>query len=200
MVNKRLKKVTPTPTPTPAETPTPTPSYTPTAFQLIAAVSRKTHGVTPFDINLPLTSEPGVECRGSGGIHTILFTFNKVVVSGNASVTTGAGSVLGIPVIVGDTMTVILTGVSDVQKVTVILKNVTDNFTQVLPDTAVSVNMLIGDTTGNHTVNSSDVSQTKARSGTTVNGVNFRADVTVNGSINASDVSIVKSRSGNAVP
>ena len=32
-----------------------------------SAVSRKTHGATPFDINLPPTGTPGVECRSGGG-------------------------------------------------------------------------------------------------------------------------------------
>jgi hypothetical protein len=64
----------------------------------------------------------------------------------------------------------------------------------------ISVIMLIGDTTGNKTVNASDVAQTKAQSGLAVTSANFREDVTHNGSINASDVSLVKSRSGFGVP
>ena len=57
-------------------------------------------------------------------------------------------------------MTVNLTGVADVQEVTVTLSNVMDSFAQVLPDKAVSVNMLIGDATGDRSVNGSDVAQT----------------------------------------
>ena len=60
--------------------------------------------------------------------------------------------------------------------------------------------LLNGDTTGNGSVNASDVSQTKARSGQPVDATNFRNDVTVNGSINASDVSLVKTQSGTALP
>ena len=97
-------------------------------------------------------------------------------------------------------MTVNLTGVTDAQKITVTLSNVTDSFAQVLANTAVSVDMLIGDVTGNKAVNSSDVSQTKSKSGQPVDATNFRTDVTANGMINASDVSLVKSRSGNALP
>ena len=73
-------------------------------------------------------------------------------------------------------MTVNLTGVTDVQKITVTLSNVTDSFAQVLPNTAVSMNMLIGDTSGNKTVNASDVSQTKLQSGQAVTATNFRED------------------------
>ena len=97
-------------------------------------------------------------------------------------------------------MTVNLTGVADVQKITVTLSNVTDSFAQVLPDTAVSVNMLVGDTNGNKTVNASDIAQTKGQSGLPVTAANFRTDVTADGSITASDIALVKSHSGASVP
>jgi hypothetical protein len=93
-----------------------------------------------------------------------------------------------------------LTGVTDVQKITLKLSSVTDAFAQVLADTMVSVNILAGDTSGNKTVNSTDVSQTKLQSGAAVSAANFREDVVVSGSINATDVSLVKSRAGFGVP
>lgn len=165
---------------------------------LVGAVSRKTHaGAGTFDISLPLTGSAAVECRTGGGKCMLVFTFNNDVVSGGASVTTGTGSVSGSAVFAGSTMTVNLTGVANAQKVTVTLSGVTDSFAQVVANTVVSMNMLIGDTTGNATVNSSDVSQTKAQSGMGVSNSNFREDVTVSGDINSADVSLVKSRSGN---
>ena len=171
------------------------------ALQLTSAVSRKTHGAAgDFDIDLPLTGEPGVECRSSGGNHTFVVTFSNQTVSGNASVTSGTGTVAGSPTFNGNTMTVNLTGVTDVQKITVTLNNVTDSFAQVLPDTPVSVNMLIGDTTANKTVNASDVGQTKAQSGLPVTVANFRTDTNVNGSITASDIGQVKASAGNSLP
>ncbi len=122
------------------------------------------------------------------------------IVSGNASVTSGTGSVVGSPAFNGNTMTVNLTGVADVQKLTVTLSNVTDSFAQVMPDTAISVNMLIGDTSGNKTVNASDVGQTKAQSGLPITAANFREDVIPNGTINASDIGQVKADAGHTVP
>ena len=50
------------------------------------------------------------------------------------------------------------------------------------------------------TVNATDVSQTKLKSGQAVDTSNFREDVTVNGTINSSDVSTVKLKSGTALP
>ncbi len=173
----------------------------PGTLQLTAAVSRKTHGgAGNFDIPLPLVGGVGVECRSTGGVYKLVFTFSNNMVSGNASVTTGTGSVAGSPIFANNTMTVNLTGVADVQRITVTLSNVTDTFAQALPDTAVSVNMLIGDTSGNKAVNASDVSQTKLQSGQAVTATNFREDVNVNGSINATDVSLVKLKSGTALP
>lgn len=167
---------------------------------LTGAASEKLHGgLGPFSINLPLTGAPGTECRSSGGMHTLVFTFTNEVVSGNAVVTSGTG-LAGSPTFAGNTMTVSLSGVADVQKITVTLSNVTDNFAQVLPDTAVNMNVLVGDTTGNKFVDASDVGQTKAQSGMIVTEQNARQDVTANGSIDASDIGLVKSRSGTSIP
>ncbi len=170
-------------------------------LQLTSAVSRKTHGIAgDFDIDLPLTGEPGVECRSSGGDHTFVVTFSNPVVSGNASVTSGSGNVTGSPTFSGNTMMVSLTGVADVQQITVTLSNVTDDFAQVLPDTSVNANMLIGDTTANKTVNAADISQTKGQSGVPVTAANFRTDVNASGAISASDISQVKANAGHTLP
>jgi dockerin type I repeat protein len=170
-------------------------------LQLTSAVSRKTHGgAGDFDVDLPLTGEPGVECRSSGGDHAFVITFSNPVVSGDASVTSGSGNVAGSPTFSGNTMTVNLTGVTDVQQITVTLSNVTDSFAQVLPDTPVSANMLIGDTNGNKTVNASDVAQTKGQSGLPVTAANFRTDVNASGTITASDIAQAKANAGHTLP
>jgi hypothetical protein len=170
-------------------------------MQLTTAVSRKAHGAAgSFDISLPLTGEPAVECRSASGSHTVVFTFNNNVATGTANVTSGVGSVSGSPAISANTMTVDLIGVADVQKLTVTLTGVIDTSAQALPDTAVSLNILAGDVGGNKTVNATDVSQTKLQSGVPVTAANFREDVVVSGSINATDIGLVKSRSGSSVP
>jgi hypothetical protein len=168
-------------------------------FELVAAASRKMQGAMSFDINLPLTGSPGVECRSGAAGHTLVFTFTNSVVSGSASVTGGVGTA-GAASFSGNTMTVPLSGVMDQQKITVTLNGVTDVFTQVLPATSVSMNVLLGDTTANKTVNASDISQVKAQSGAVANAANFRTDTNVSGTINASDVSQVKANSGHGVP
>jgi uncharacterized delta-60 repeat protein len=173
----------------------------PGVFSLISVVSRKTHGgAGTFDIALPLTGEPGVECRSTNGRHTLVFTFSDDVVSGSATLTDGTGSVFGNPIFSGKTMTVILTGVTDVQKITVTLNTVTTSTAQVLPDTAVSANMLVGDTTGDKSVKSSDVTQTRGQVGVAVSAANFRQDVKTDGSIDVTDVGQVRSHVGNSLP
>ncbi len=174
---------------------------TPPALALMSAASRKIHGSAgTFDIDLPLVGEPGIESRNTGGDHTFVFTFDNTVVSGSASVTSGVGSVAGSPTFSGHTMTVELTSVADVQKITVTLHSVTDSFGQVLADTAVSVNMLIGDDTFNRAVNAADIYRAKMQSGMPVTAANFRADINANGSITASDVSQAKANSGHTLP
>src|SRR4029077_4420648 len=60
---------------------------------LVGAASRKVHGATAFDVDLPLTGTPGTECRsgGANGNYTIVFKF-AVAVSTVASANVAAGT------------------------------------------------------------------------------------------------------------
>jgi hypothetical protein len=162
-------------------------------------VSMKTHGATSFGINLPLTGNGAVECRsgGANGTHQIVLSFASPVTLTSASITKGIGNVSSIDVN-GSQVTVNLTGVANAQNIFTTLFDVSDGTNS--NDITIPVGLLLGDTTGNGTVNSSDISQTKGQSGTVVSSGNFRTDITVNGSINSSDISTVKSKSGTALP
>ena len=142
-----------------------------------------------------------MECRsgGANGDYTFVFTFTNDVINGTAMVSSGVGNISGAPVFSANTMTVNLTGVTNVQTITVSAQNVTDQFLQTLPNSSATAVILAGDTNGNSAVNASDVSQTKAQAGQVVDNSNFRTDVSVNGAINASDVSLVKQHSGEGV-
>jgi photosystem II stability/assembly factor-like uncharacterized protein len=173
---------------------------TASSFQLLSAVSRKIHRrAGTFDVNLPLTGTAGVECRDGAGSYSFVFSFTTNVVSGTASVTSGAGTA-GTPTFAGTTMTVPLTGVTDVQTVTVTLSGVTDVSSQVLPNTPVSANMLIGDVNGDKTVNSTDVTLTRGQIGMAVTTGNFREDVKVSGTITSADARQVQSDVGHSLP
>jgi hypothetical protein len=130
----------------------------------------------------------------------IVIAFTTDVVSGSATVSSGIGSVLGPPTFSGTTMTVHLTGVADVQQITVTLSNVSDSSGQVLPPIAVSMKMLIGDVNADRVVNSGDALQTRSRAGQGTDNANFRWDLNADGVINSGDTLVVRSRSGNSVP
>ena len=166
---------------------------------LVRAVSRKVHGeVGAFDIDLPLTGAPGVECR-TGAVpdaHQIVLIFANSVAFSGVSVTAGTGSAAAN--VSGTEVTVDLTGVANAQTIMITLANVDDGANY--GDVSVPMRVLAGDVTGNRKVNASDVTQTKAQSGQPVSAANFRTDVNTNGSINSSDITIVKSRSGTGIP
>jgi hypothetical protein len=78
------------------------------------------------------------------------------------------------------------------------LNNVSDGTNTI--NAPVTFGLLIGDTNGNGSVNSSDVAQVKAQSGTSACPPTFRTDVTGDGNINSSDVALVKSTVGTSLP
>ena len=164
------------------------------------AASRKLHGGTPIDVNLPLTGSPGIECRSGGASndYQLVFTFPSAVTFTGAAVTIGAGSVSGSSGSGTPTVTVNLTNVTNAQRITVMLSAVSNGTST--GDIGVQMGVLIGDTNGNGSVNSTDVSQTKLQSGQAVTGANFRNDINFNGTITASDVSAVKLKTGTALP
>jgi FtsP/CotA-like multicopper oxidase with cupredoxin domain len=169
-------------------------------------VSRKTHAAAgTYDIDLPVTGNPGIECRsgGANGNYTLVFTFAEALTSvDGASVTTGAGSVVSSQIDSSDAHNYIvnLTGVSNVQRITVSLTNVhgpAGSFSSVV---SAPMQVLIGDTTYNGVVNSSDVVQAKSRVGQSLNATNFRSDVNASGTVTSSDVALVKGQVGTELP
>ena len=124
----------------------------------------------------------------------MIIDFANPVTVGSASVTSGTGSVSSFSVS-GSEVTVNLTGVTNVQRITVTLFNVNNG-----GNVSVSMGVLVGDANGNALVNASDVSLTKAQVGQQVTGSNFREDINANGLINSVDVALVKSKVGTALP
>jgi hypothetical protein len=168
----------------------------------ISAVSRKTHGTAgDFDVDLPLTGKPGIECRTGPtlGNHTVVITFAVPVTVSNVTVTPGAGGTAAIAPTNGFSVnntqvTVNLTNVSNAQTITINLLGVVGGANS--GNVAIPMSVLLGDVSGNGLVNSTDISQTQAQSGQSVTGSNFRTDVNANGLINSTDITIVQSKSG----
>jgi hypothetical protein len=172
-----------------------------------SVVSRKAHGSAgSFDIDLPVTGSPGIECRSGGATndYTIVATFSgNVAVQGHpqAQVTSGTGTVGtagasngGIVTISGNAVTIPLTNVTNAQTINVTLFGVNGVGNLLIP-----MAVLAGDVNSNRAVNASDISLTKSLIGQEVDITNFRSDVNANGVINASDVSTVKSHVGSGV-
>jgi hypothetical protein len=161
------------------------------------AVSRKAHGTAgPFDVNL-LGLSTGIEPRTGGptGNHKIVITFPTAITIG--SISSSCGSVAQITT-AGTETTIELTGVANATRCSIDLHGVNDGSTT--NDISIPAGFLVGDTTANGLVNSSDISQTQSQSGQLVTLSNFREDVTVNGLINSSDIALVQSASGTGLP
>jgi hypothetical protein len=171
----------------------------PPPVQFLSAASRKVHGSggPSFDVNRPLAGKPGIECRsgGAGGNHTLVYKFqNPITNCGLVSGASGSAAPGSDPT----ECVANVSGLPDAQYSTVTLQGVSDSSATF--NVSATLGVLPGDTTGNGSVNSSDISQTQSQSGQTLTSGNFREDVTVNGLINSSDIGFVQSKSGTALP
>jgi hypothetical protein len=172
-------------------------------------VARKGHGSAgAFDIDLPLTGSPGVECRTSGrplNDYTIVVTFpSPIAVTGNpqAALTVGIGTIGtngtsngGMVLVSGNTITVPLTNVTDAQLANVTLFQLNGSGNMTIP-----VRLISGDVNGDGTVNTGDALQTRNRSGQSADATNFRSDVNTDGVVNGGDTTVVRARSGGGLP
>jgi hypothetical protein len=178
--------------------------YLVSPVQLSTVVSRMTHGdAGKFDVDL--TNGSGIECRSGGvnGDYTLVFSFaNPINNVGGASVSAGTGSVSNrnIDSNDGHNYIVNLTGITNVQTISVSLSNVTDSVGNFSNAVSTSMGVLVGDTNADRFVNSADIGQTKSQSGAGLTNSNFREDLNADGSINSADIALVKSKSGTALP
>jgi hypothetical protein len=169
--------------------------------QLISAVSRKTHGVAgTFDIDLPQTGAPGIECRsgGANGEFQVVTTFAGNVTFNTASVTSGAGTIAGSTGNGTPAITVNLTGVTNGQTITITLAGVNDGTHT--GHVAVQMGVLLGDANANKVVSNTDVAAVKAQVAAPVTQSNFRNDVNINGIVSNTDVSTTKAQVGTSLP
>ena len=168
----------------------------------IGVQSRKTHASAgvfdlPIDVNMQITDPVTVEPRIIGSGHTIVFQFNQTITAtGTVAAIDAASSTLGATsVAVGNEVIVTLASVPNATRVKISLTSVNGTF-----DTSASLGFLTGDVNNSRSVNSSDISAVKARSGQTTTAANFQFDLNASGSINSSDISTVKARSGMTLP
>ncbi len=170
-----------------------------TPLTLIGVTSRKTHGAAgifqvPINETIAINGAVNVEPRAIGAGHSIVFQFNANIAT--------IGAVTAVD---ESTASVAATATPNANEVVVTLPMLTDNkrVTVSLPmvngvtiNKSVSVGFLLGDVNDSRSVNSSDISSVKARSGQPTTAANFRFDVNASGAINSSDISASKSRAG----
>lgn len=168
--------------------------------------SRKIHGSAgTFDVELPLTGNPGTECRAGGttGDYTLVFTFaNNLTSVGGASVSRGTGSVANSHIDSNDAQSFIvnLTGVTNAQVVTVTLSNVSDSVGDFSASISASMRVLVGDVNTSGLVDSGDVFLVRQQTGQTVIQSNFREDVNASGLIDSGDVFMTRQQTGTSSP
>jgi hypothetical protein len=178
----------------------------PPPVQLNAVVSRKSHGsIGNFVIDLPLTGNPGIECRsgGANGDYTLIFTFANTLTSvSSASVSTGTGSVTSSNIDSSDAHNYIvsLTGAANAQFITVSLTNVTDSAGNFSPAVAGQMGVLLGDVNASGRVDAADVSLVRQQTLQPVSSSNFREDINTSGRIDAADVSIAREQTLTSLP
>ena len=168
------------------------------ALTLQQVVSRKTHGATPFDIDIDraaaISGNITVEPRIIGLGHSIVFVFDApVTAAGSVSVVDSNTNSIGTATVAasGNSVVVTLTGVVDNKRVTVSIFGVNGS-----GGGSAAIGFLVGDVNGTRSVSASDISAVKARSGQGATALNFKFDVNATGAISASDISAVKARSG----
>jgi hypothetical protein len=172
----------------------------PPVINALYAVSRKMHGnAGTFDIDLPLSGNPGIEPRagGAAGDYQVVVTFASPITLNNASVATGAGGVSNIAV-KGSEVTVNLTGVSGAQTLLITLTGVSNGTTT--GNVSVPMSVLVGDVNGDGFVLSGDYTAVRQESGTPVDGNTFKFDVNADGFILSGDYTTVRQRSGMHLP
>ena len=174
-------------------------NVSPAVLTLLSVVSRKIHGATPFSLTIdhaqPLSGNVTVEPRVIGSGHTLVFHFDSAVTSVAAAATAldtlmnSAGNASAAAVN-GDVL-VALTNVADRKRLTITLTGINGSGTA-----QASMGFLVGDVNNTRSVNSSDASGVKSRSGQAATALNFQFDVNVSGAITAADIAAVKARAG----
>ncbi len=169
----------------------------------LSAVSRKTHDSIspPFDVDLPLSGNLGIECRKGQGPnanqHQIVVTFpGPITLVGTPTVSSGTGSV-STAITSSNQAFINLTGVTNAQRMAVTL-TVNDGVNT--GPVVVPMGVLLGDVDGSGRVDSTDVFQVRQQTLQNANSSNFRMDLDESGRIDSTDVFITRQQTLTSLP
>jgi hypothetical protein len=180
-----------------------------TAYRVVAApltpsmvvgMSHKVHGSGgPFDlVTGTVLTNPTTDPR-IGPNQNMVFTFDKPVIAGVATVTEGV-AVAGTPTFNANTMTVPLTGVTDQQYVTVTLSNVTSADGGTGGSGVMRVGYLMGDVNQSRVVSVGDLGLVNAQLAQPVSKTNFLKDVNASGTLTLADKGLTNTNLTRALP
>lgn len=170
--------------------------FTSTPSLPATVVSRLVHNGTPYDIALPLTGTPGIECRRqTTGVYQVVFTFPASVTVSGAQVTSGTGNVTNFTPS-GAEIAVNLNGVSNAQTIVVSLLGVSGGASGTV---SVPMSVLVGDVNASGLVDSGDVTVVRQNNLNPASS-NPRADVNTSGLIDSGDVTVVRQQNLTSLP
>jgi uncharacterized repeat protein (TIGR01451 family) len=185
----------------------------PTSFTVVAggvapvlqsAVLRRVHGAAgTFDLPLTLTTPPTVNHNPtteprSGTTHQIVFTYDKPLSTAAVNVT--EGTAVKSSSLVGSTVVVNLTGVTNAQYVTVSLTSVgsADGGSGGIGEARVG--FLEGDVNQSRVVSVADLGLVNAQLAQPTTAANYLKDINASGSITIADKGLTNARLTNSLP
>jgi hypothetical protein len=180
--------------------------FAPPPVPLVSVVSELSHGSAgTFDVTLPLSGSPGIECRsgGANGDYTLVFTFATPLTSvSGASVSSGVGLVGSSSIDGSDAHNYVvnLTGVTNTQYLTVSLSNVTDSVGNFSSSASATMGVLLGDVNSTGRTDAGDVTTVRNNTVSIPDQQTFRYDVNTSGRIDAGDVTVTRNASVTVLP
>ncbi len=166
---------------------------------LQGSVLRKVHGAAgPFDLTLsPVLTAPTTEPR-AGPAHQLVFTYDKPLNAAIAAVTEGVAGISS--TIVGSTVVVNLSGVTNAQYVTVSLTGIGSTDGGAGGTGTVRVGLLEGDVSQNRIVTVADLGQVNAQLAQPLTAANFLKDVNASGALTVADKGLTNAKLTTSLP
>ena len=172
----------------------------PQAPSLAVTMTERTHGAAgPFDlVTSTIPTNPTTDPR-AGPNQNMVFTFDKPVTGGAASVTEGTATA-GTPIFKANTMTVPLTGVTDKQYVTVAVSGVASADGGSGGTGVMRVGYLLGDVNQTRVVSVGDLGIVNAQLAQPVTSANFLKDVNASGTLTLADKGMTNANLSKGLP
>jgi hypothetical protein len=157
-----------------------------------------------FKVALPLTDDPGIECRtdGHNDYHKFLFTFNNPLTAVH-DIVASCGDIVITKIDRNDRRLLrasLVANGCNANYVTITLIGLHDDQGHTLGEAAVTFGLLLGDVNSDGMVDEDDAALVEADLGARTDESNFREDIDTNNRIDAEDLAVVESQIGSMLP